>query len=304
MTEGTRGERPFRIVSDSGCNLPPWLIKRFDISVIPTSYYSRTVPRTELLEDASIGPDSESLYTRMRNGARFGVDSLDASSCTRFLADLIEKSDEDILFIFSSKGIGTNDKSIHNYFGELNIQASNQDVDRSFVAVDSRSAGFGLGLLLMEACEMREAGASINDVAQWVVDNRLYVCHWFVTTAAVGYPSSAKPWLMHLSTTGKLMVAKEQVQLDSHIEENSKRSPFSLGLDALLDAFRHRADKPYHASSVAIVHADNKEAAIKLANLLDEHCGVTKPIIYDMEVNLGSRLGPGSVGIIFWGGPR
>jgi len=240
----------------------------------------------------------------MKNGARFAVDSLDASSCRRFIADLIEKSDEDILFIFSSKGIGTSDKSIHSYFGDLNIQARNQKSSRSFVAIDSRSAGFGLGLLLMEASEMRESGANINDVAQWVVDNRLYVCHWFVTTAAVGYPTSAKPLLMHLSATGKLMVAKEQVELDSRIEDSSKASPFGLGLEALLDAFRHRADQPYHKSSVAIVHADNREAASKMAELLDEHCGVTKPIIFDMEVNLGSRLGPGSVGVLFWGGPR
>ncbi|MCL2403693.1 MAG: DegV family protein [Coriobacteriia bacterium] len=275
MTVGAGVARPFQIVADSGCNLPPWLIRRFDVATIPTAYYAKGEPRVELLYDAGAGFNADDFYARMISGENFTVDSLDSSTCERFLTPLIEESGGDILFLFSSSEVFSNAESIQLYFDEM----TSRYPGRNFIAVDTLSVGLGFGRLLMQVCELREEGASIYAVAQWLKNNRLGVCQWFLVKDGQK--------LLHVNNSGKLYPPVETARGNT-----------------LLDAYRHRSKRPYYQHSPTIVHASNIDAAMYLAAQLDEHFELTKPMIYDIEPGLGSKLGPGALGLIFWGGPR
>ncbi|MCL2746446.1 MAG: hypothetical protein FWE48_05105, partial [Coriobacteriia bacterium] len=98
MTRQAVQTKSFQIIADSGCNLPPWLIRRFKIFTVPTSYYSRRSPQNEELFDVNFGFDAQSFYARMKMGEDFVFNPLNASTCVRFIDPLIEETDDDVLF--------------------------------------------------------------------------------------------------------------------------------------------------------------------------------------------------------------
>jgi len=239
MTKQDNAVRPFQIVADKGCNLPPWLIRRFGIHLFPQ--------------------------------------------------DNIYSIEEDILFMASSDAVGNYRHMIQSAYDDLSARNPNRD----YKIVDSLCVGLGFGRLLMGACELREDQVSLEETYQWARDNRLRVCHWFLTTEAAGLlPDAAgdedAPVLVHVDDSGAFAPRTDKV----------------ASLDGLLTIFKNTAHKPYNKHSVSITHASNEAAALELADLLANQCEVTNPMIYHMEEVLTAKLGTGAVGLLFWGDQR
>ena len=85
--------------------------------------------------------------------------------------------------------------------------------------IDSLSASLGQGLLIYKANQMRQKGASLEETAQWVEDNKLHLCHQFTvdnlfhlfrggrvsrTTAVLGTLVQVKP-VLHVDDEGRLV---------------------------------------------------------------------------------------------------
>ena len=59
---------------------------------------------------------------------------------------------------------------------KLNLK---KNPDNKIITIDSLCASMGQGLLLTYAGKLREEGKSIDEVAAWVEENKLNICHLF-----------------------------------------------------------------------------------------------------------------------------
>lgn len=49
-----------------------------------------------------------------------------------------------------------------------------------FVVIDTLCASLGEGLIDYKALELQKEGKSLEEVAQWVEENKLKICHFFM----------------------------------------------------------------------------------------------------------------------------
>lgn len=95
--------------------------------------------------------------------------------------------------------------------------------DRKLIVVDTLCAAVGEAMLVREAARKQQEGLTIEELAAWVEENRLKICHWFTVdsfdhlkhggrvsaaAAAVGTMLQIKP-LLHVDEEGKLRVAEK-----------------------------------------------------------------------------------------------
>lgn len=92
--------------------------------------------------------------------------------------------------------------------------------ERTILCVDTYCASVGQGFLLREAVRKKAEGYSIRELAAWVQENSLKVCHWFTVdvfdhlrhggrvsgaTAVLGTALHIKP-MLHVNEAGRLEV--------------------------------------------------------------------------------------------------
>ena len=164
----------------------------------------------------------------------------------------------------------------------------------------------GQGLLVDSAIRMKEAGKSIEEVAQWLEENIPHLCHLFTvedlkylqrggriskTTALVGTMIGIKP-VLHVDDEGKLVpLAKVRGRKQS--------------LQALVDRMEQQIGS-YRDSKqrIFISHGDCEEDARYVAELVKQRFGYEDFMISFIGPTIGSHAGPGTVALFFMGEKR
>jgi DegV family protein with EDD domain len=152
--------------------------------------------------------------------------------------------------------------------------------------------------------EQRRSGKSIDEVSEWLIANRLHLCHWFTVddlfhlkrggrisaaTALVGTVLGVKP-VLHVDDEGKL-VAVGKVR-------GRRRS-----LEALVDEMEKTCANPTE-QVVFISHGDCIEDAQYVERLVRERLNVKDVQINYVDPVIGAHSGPGTVALFFLGTAR
>ncbi len=171
-------------------------------------------------------------------------------------------------------------------------------------AADTLCASMGQGLLVYYAAKKKMAGASIEEVRDYVEKNKLKLCHWFTVddlfflkrggrvstaTAVVGSLLNIKP-VLHVDNAGKLINV-------------SKARGRKASIDAMFDTMK-KSVLPFGNEKIFISHGDCIEDAEYLANRIK-----TELNLRDIEINyvgpvIGSHSGPGTLALFFFGNER
>jgi DegV family protein with EDD domain len=172
------------------------------------------------------------------------------------------------------------------------------------ITVDSLCASLGQGLLVYHAAMQAKAGKSIEEVAKFVEDNRLKLCHWFTVddlhflkrggrisaaTAVVGSMLSIKP-ILHVDDEG-------------HLVNVSKTRGRRKSVEELFHMMEEKAIKPAD-QVVYISHGDCIEDAEYLASLIREKWGCKEILINYVGPVIGAHSGPGTLALFFLGKKR
>ena len=176
--------------------------------------------------------------------------------------------------------------------------------DRKILVSDTLCASLGQGLLVWYACGKRDSGASIDEVFQWVEENKLHLCHWFTVddlmylkrggrissaTALVGTMLNVKP-ILHVDDEG-------------HLISVSKARGRRASIQALAQKVAELGTG-YDNSTMFISHGDCREDAEFLASILKEKYGVKDVYINYVGAVIGSHSGPGTLALFFLGSHR
>ena len=287
----------YEIVTDSSANLTEELIEEYGIHIISLFFIIDDEEYSSYKKGEKT--DISQFYEMMRNGKTMSTSTINMSACEEVFESILSKG-KDVLYLgFSSALSGT--------FNTASIMAEklkDKYPDRKIYSVDTLAASMGEGLLVYYAAKQRKEGKSIDEVRDWVLNNRLKLCHWFTvddlfflkrggrissTTAIVGTALGIKP-ILHVDNEGKLInVGKVRGRKNS--------------LHELVNEMEKTCTKP-EEQVVFISHGDCLDDAKYVEELIREKFNIQDIVINYVDPVIGAHSGPGTVALFFIGTNR
>ena len=284
----------YQIITDSGCDLPKDKLEQLGVTLVPLTVNFRG----ESLED-SVDEGIKTMYDGFRAGEAASTSAINPTRWAAAMEPVLQEG-KDILVIAFSSGLSTTYQSAVIAANELQENYP----QRQIKVVDSLCASLGQGLLVWYACQKQSQGLSLSDLASWLEENRLRLCHWFTvddlmylkrggrvsaTTALLGTMLNIKP-VLHVDNEG-------------HLINVSK----TRGRKAAIDALAAKAAQqglPGQNELMYICHGDCLEDAQYLAKKLKETTEVKEVFIGYTGAVIGSHSGPGTLAVFFLGSER
>lgn len=285
------------ILTDSSCDLPPELAEQLAVDVLPLTVEIEGKRYHNYLDGREIDP--RDFYAKLRAGSPATTAAVNVGEWTEFMEPYL-KAGRDVLLLAFSSGLSSTYNSAVIAAQEL----AEQYPDRSIFAVDSLCASMGQGLLVYLAVQQKKLGKSIEEVRDWVEENKLHLCHWFTvddlnhlkrggrvsaTTALVGTMLSIKP-VLHVDDEG-------------HLINMAKARGRQASLKALVDKMEETAVDPA-GQTVFISHGDCLADAEKVAQMVKDRFGVQNVVISYVGPVIGAHSGPGTLALFFLGTHR
>ena len=284
----------YRIVTDTCCDFPEAMYDELMLSVVPLTitYQGKTMDR---FDDAT----TKALYDAMRDGATATTAAVNPDSWAKAMEPVLEAG-EDVLVMAFSSGLSTTYQSAVIAAQELGEKYP----QRKILVVDTLAASLGQGMYVYYACKQRDAGMSLEELADWCEKHKQNICHWFTVDDLVylkrgGRVSAATALL------GSMLQIKPVLHVDNegHLVSVSKVRGRKASLDALVKQLGEKG-LPGENDTVFISHGDCLEDAQYVANQAKEKYGVKNVIISYVGAVIGSHSGPGTVAFFFLGKER
>ena len=284
----------YQILTDSGCDLDKKTLQELQVSNVPLLVNFRG----QMLED-SVDEGIEDIYEGLRAGEVASTSAVNPEGWKTAMEKTLAEG-QDLLVLTFSSGLSTTYQSAVIAADEL----AEQYPQRQIQVVDSLCASLGQGLLLWYACKKRDAGASLEELADWLKGNRLNLCHWFTVddlmylkrggrvsaaTALVGTMLQIKP-VLHVDDEGHLINVSKARGRKASIEALAAKIG-TLGIPGAND-------------TVFICHGDCIEDAKLLEKIVKEKYGVKEVHIGYTGAVIGSHSGPGTLALFFLGSQR
>ena len=279
------------IMSDNMGDLPQSFYEEHQIPVMYLSY----VMKDEVYREGHM-QSNEEFYQQMRNGALPTTSQLTPADAREHFLKQLEQYDAVLCLSFSSGLSGT--------YNSCALAAAQLREEGYKIEVIDTS--LGQGLLLYKAIELKEKGADFEEVRQWIMDNRLHICHVVLaddlfhlmrggriskSTAVVGSMLSIKP-LIQMNDEGKLI-------------PTGKSHGRKKGLRALVDLMGSQMGSHRDENDIFMIsHADCEEDAIKLAEMVKDAYGIDRCLIHYIGPVIGSHTGPDTIALFFLGDQR
>ena len=279
------------LITDSASDLPSEIAENLEVEILPMKYMVNDTPCVD--KDF----DMENFYNLLRGKALSLTSQTNVEEFSNYFSGYLE-SGKDVLYVGFPLSLSGMNNSARIAAREL----SEKYPERKIIVIDSVSASIGQGLLVYYVALKKKNGATIDEVADFVNDNKLKFCHWFTVddlyflkrggrisqaTAVVGSILNVKP-LLSMNDEGKLYVfdkirGKKKVLdlMSSKIENlNSDYKKVFVGHADCLDDAKYVAER---------ISAENPSLDVTITHL--------GPII-------GTHTGPGTVALAFVGNSR
>ena len=289
--------RDYVIMTDSCCDLTDQMARELELEVLPLTMHMDGQDYPNDLAGTAIS--NQEFYKRIRAGKLATTSAVNVGQFQDAMRRVLE-SGRDIVCVCFSSALSTTYQSAVIAAEDLRAEFPEAEIH----VMDSLSASLGQGLLLYLAVEQKRKGLTAAELAKWVEDNRLTVCHWFTvddlnflkrggrvsaTTALLGTMLSIKP-IMHTSDEGKLVPV-------------SKARGRKAAIAALLDKIETLGIHP-ERQTMFICHADCEEDAKAVAQTIQDRFGTPTVHINYIGPVIGSHTGPNTMGIFFVGTQR
>lgn len=287
--------KEYIIMTDSACDmgteaLSEWgvpfqsLTFRFDGS--DREYTDRDIPTAEF-------------YAKMRAGSVAKTAAVNSESFISIFEGAL-KEGLDVLYLGFSSGLSTTFNSARL----ASLDLKERYPDRTVRVVDTLSASAGFGLLVYLAVQKKNAGASLDEVADYIEATKWKLCHWFTVDDLVYLKRGGR-----ISSTaafvGNVLGIKPVLHMDNegHLINMFKVRGRKTAVAALADQYGKLAED-LSGGTVFISHADCTPDVEELKNLLSTRYGATVQIVTSVGPVIGAHSGPGTLALFFIGKER
>lgn len=287
----------FIILTDSSADLGADMVQQLDVQVLPLSISMDQQIYHNYPDNREIDPHA--FYQLLRQGQVATTSAINVAQYTDALEPLLQAG-KDVLVLAFSSGLSTTYNSSRIAVEEL----SEKYPERKIYTVDTLCASLGQGLLVYLAVKEQKKGRSIEEVRDWVEENKLHLCHQFTvddlhflkrggrisaTTAVVGSMLQIKP-VLHVDNEG-------------HLINIAKARGRQASLKALVDKMEKTAIDPAN-QVVFISHGDCPEDAQTVEQMVKERFGVKEVYINYVGPVIGAHSGPGTLALFYVGTER
>ena len=287
----------FKIVTDSCANLTDAQIKEYGVEIISLKYYIEDTPYESYIKGEKI--DYSNAYSILRQKGKITTSLANREDCDKVILPILE-SGEDVLVLAFSSGLSGTCQNIVNSAEDYKEMFP----ERKIMVVDTLAASMGEGLLVHYAVKLKNEGKTMEEIAQWVEENKLNLVHIFTlddlfflkrggrlsgTSAVVGSLMNIKP-LMHVADDGKLYVT-------------GKARGRKAAIKHLVDSVGEKG-VDVENQEIFIVHGDCEDEAKLIGQEVKKQYKV-KNIVYNcLDPVIVSHAGPGTLAIFFLGDKR
>ena len=250
---------------------------------------------------ASTTPDA--FFASIKAGAQPKTSQVSMGEYIEFWEPLLAAG-RDVLHVSLSSGISGTYESACLAAQEL----AGLYPERRLRVVDSLAASSGYGLLVEYLADLRDTGASLDEVAEWAEERKLNMHHWFfstdltsfkrggrisATSALLGTALKICP-LMNVDNTGHL-VPREKIR--------TKKRAIARMVDVCME---HIDGGAAYTGKMCLSQSACRQDARAVADALVERmpqlAGHVE--INDIGTVIGSHTGPGTVALFFMGDAR
>lgn len=286
--------RDFIIVTDSTVDLPEHMLEEQGIPVLQLNY----VLDGKTYEDRK-GLSGKEFFDKLREGSMPTTSQVNPEQAREFFEPFV-KAGKNILCIGFSSGLSGTYNSERIAAEEL----SEEYPDAKIIVIDSLCASMGQGLLLVKALKKQREGMTLEELAQWLEENKLHICHNVTvddlnhlyrggriskTTAVFGTLVQIKP-IIHMNDEGKLIVIGK--------ERGRKKA-----LNTIVDMMGKQMEG-YENDLVMVTHGDCLEDAEYVKTQIQKKYGIQDVVINGIGTVIGTHTGPGVVAVFCMGEKR
>lgn len=242
-------------------------------------------------------------YARMAAGEDTATSQINADEFEEYFTPFLEAG-KDILHLSLSSGIS----GVCNSAMIAKQELEEKYPDRKIYVVDSLAASSGYGLIMDTLAAMRDEGKSIDEIYNWIEENKLNMHHWFFSTDLTffikgGRVSKTAGFIGTVLNICPLLNVDYQGRLIPREKIRTKKKVIARIVEKMeefaLDGYDY-AEKCYISNSAC------EEDAKEVARLIEEKFPKLngKVLVNDIGTTIGSHTGPGTVALFFWGKKR
>ena len=292
--------KQFQLSSESTSDLPFEWMEQNSVSAI---FYSYLIEENSDFDD--MGRDAskrKDFYQQLRDGKQSRTSQVNTYRYTEYFRSLLEKGD--VLHLAFTSGLTP---SVHNAMEAAKILRE-EFPHRKLIVIDTMAGSFGLGLLLIHAVNMRDNGATIDEVADWVKEKGTSVHHCFYVTDLTslrrgGRISGASAAIATVLGICPVIHLDRSGHLAAHKKVRGKKAAMKALAEEMLDYATNKAE---HNEVCIIGHADAPEDAEAVRAMMEEKFPnlAGKILVYPLGPVLVSHCGIGPVAVFFMGDER
>ncbi len=288
----------YKIITDSCANLTDSQIAEYGVEIMSLKYRMGEIDYDSYIKGEKT--DFSTVYARLREKEKITTSLASREDCDKTIKPVLEAGEDALVLSFSSGLSGT----------YQNVRLAAEDYselfpERKIIVVDTLCASMGQGLLVHYAVKLKNEGKTMEEVAEWVENNKLNICHKFTiddlfflkrggrisaTSAVMGAALGIKP-MLHMADDGKLYV-------------QSKVRGRKAAIEGLANSIEGNAIDIKNQDAVYIVHGDCEEDAKLLAEIVKKKYGVKNFVYNLLDPVIASHAGPGTLAIFYLGKER
>ncbi len=307
ITDNTEFKMPIYDIPESyvicGCSTADMEESFFIKRRIPCAFFHFTLDGKNYDDNFGRSIPFDRFYEMVAEGAQPVSSQVNVAQYADLWTPYLEMG-KDVLHATLSSGIS----GTYNSACIARDELSEKYPDRRILVVDSLSASSGFGMVLDYMADMRDEGRSIDDVYQWVLDNRNRVHHWFFSTDLTsfwrgGRISRASAFFGNTFNICPLMNVNDEGKL---IPRRNVRTKKRVMDEQVREMMEHVEDgKAYKGKCFISNSACRKDAEAVAAKIVAQLPQLKdKIVINSIGTTIGTHTGPGTVALFFMGDER
>lgn len=245
----------------------------------------------------------DKFYKAMENGAATKTSQVNVAEFEEYFERFL-KEGRDILHLCLSTGIS----GVYNSACVARDELAERYPERNVYVVDSMAGASGYGLIMDTLADMRDAGASMEELRDWIEANKTRLHHWVVPTELKylvrgGRLSKTAGAVGGILNICPIIIMDKEGRLQARQKVRGKKKAME---EVVRMMEQHAENGTEYSGKCYIGQSACMEEAVRLKKLIESRFANLegKVEIYNIGTVIGSHTGPSTFVLFFWGDER
>lgn len=269
---------------------------------LPVLFYSYLIDGESYPDDMLRDPEAlPRFYRFLSEGKLPNTSQINEFAYEEFFEDLVQRGD--VLHIAFGSGMSN---SVANAQKAAQL-VRERHPERKLLVIDSLCSSSGYGMLVDYAADLRDGGASMEEVAQWVMENRNRVHHQFFSTdlkyfrrgGRVSGPAATIGAILNICP---IMRLNDEGRIIAYDKVRGRKAAIRTTVERMV---QHAEGGTNYSGKCFICHSNClSDAEQTRQTILERFPRLPEVRIFDIGTIVASHSGPGTVAVFFLGDER